>query len=136
MKLTQLEKAQKLYDRVKELDKEIMEIEKTAELIATKKTEIKLSLKVSDLEPKKHEKEPILDADGSLINNKGSQVSPWRLIYGTLAPKPEQEKEYASKIANTIPDNLALQLLGVLLADKSEARNLAIKALNKIGIDI
>lgn len=138
MKLTQLEKAQKLYDRVKELDGEIIEIEKLAQLIADKKTEIKLTLKINDLEEKDKEKSKVaFDEDGSLIH--GAYARSLMASMFTIRLQgcdPEKEKKYTDKFDCDISDRITLQVLGVLLADKLEARTLAIKALNKLGIDI
>jgi Lhr-like helicase len=50
MDLKELEKAQRLYARIKELDAEIISIERLALLASTKKTSIKLSLTIEDLE--------------------------------------------------------------------------------------
>jgi hypothetical protein len=140
MKLPQLKKAQKLFDRVQELDKEIIEIEKSADLIANKRTEIKLSLKVNDTEEKEKEKSKVeFDEDGSIIQRM-QEIQ--RGLFGYITMNSpgfsceKQKKEYTLKQDHVISDNVALQVLGVILADKMEARKLAIKALNKIGIEI
>jgi len=136
MNATQFAKAQKLFDRVKELDAEILEIEKTAQLIASNKTEIKLSLKINDLE-KHGKKQRVLDEDGSLLGDSPIGRNPFSLFFGLDRTQEQKSvKEYDVKQDSIIPDRVALQVLGVLLADKMEARDLAIKRLNKIGIDI
>lgn len=140
MKLPQLKKAQKLFDRVQELDKEIIEIEKSADLIANKKTDIKLSLKVNDIEKVEQDKNKVhFDEDGSLSCGDPADYMR-RAMYGlpmfAFADPAKPKKEYTIKQDCVISDNVALQVLGVLLADKMEARKLAIKALNKIGIEI
>jgi uncharacterized protein YydD (DUF2326 family) len=66
MDLKELEKAQRLYARIKELDAEIISIERLALLASTKKTSIKLSLTIEDLEKVKDSEKTIIDCDGSL----------------------------------------------------------------------
>lgn len=142
MKLTQLEKAQKLYARVKELDGEIIEVEKLAQLISSKKTSIKLSLKVNDLEKVNDSDKVTLDEDGSL--KYGSEASSMASrMFGLWMPSPfgsctDIAKKDApdSQFKSEISDSVCLGILGVLLASKMEARELAIKALNKIGVQI
>lgn len=132
MNLLQLDKAQKLYSRIKELESEISEIEKTAQTVANKKTKIKISLTVNDLEgPKKKEK--VLDEDGSLIS--GANRSPWSFMF-TPALLPAKKGCLGDTHEAVIPDSVALQILGVLLAEKIEARRLALLALKKIGIEV
>lgn len=139
MKTNQFEKAQKLYLRVKELDGEIIEIEKAAELVANKKTEIKISLKVNDMEQKASEKNKVeIDEDGSLRLGSDhtvfvSSIFGFRMS-GCSSDKPK--KEYTLRQDHLISDTVAIQVLGVLLAEKLEARKLAIKSLNKIGIEL
>jgi hypothetical protein len=140
MKLTQLEKAKKLHGRLLELDVEILEMEKVAELIANKKTEIKISLKVDDVETVEKEKNKVrIDADDSLdfgqSDFRKSMYSMWMPFGGSCSDKPKK-KEWTLKQDYTVPDNVALQVLGVLMAEKMHARELAIKALNKLGVTV
>lgn len=141
MKLPQLKKAQKLFERIQELDKEIIEIEKSADLIANKKTDIKLTLKVNDQEEKVKDSEKVtLDEDGSLSFGTGGYMDHMRrALYGfSMLPPPScnPKKECTIKQDYILSDTVAIQVLGVILAEKLEARKLAIKALNKIGVEI
>lgn len=136
MTASQFAKAQKLFDRLKELDAEILECEKYADMIANKKMEIKLSLKMNDLEAAEKEKHKVcFDGDGSLMSNYHRAYMSG--LFGIMTPAAnEKEKKYTDKYDSQIPDRVALKVLGVLLADKLEARELAIKALGKMGINI
>jgi hypothetical protein len=138
MKLTQLVKATKLHERIVELDKEITGLEKVALMIANGKTEIKLSLKVIDLSKTPESEKVTLDEDGFMHRGPKSPLNTGGLFsyitFGSCATPKEEKKQYDAEIKELIPDNVALQVLGVVLAGKMEARELAIKQLKKLGI--
>jgi len=140
MKLSQLDKANKLYSRIKELDAEIIEIERFADAIASKKAKIKFSLSYADLEKVAEQDKVVLDDNGFLVKGGKkeytSMFSFWMQnpLGNRSCEKPE--KTYDGKIKYELDDSLALQVLGVLLKDKMEVREKAMKAINKLGVKI
>lgn len=129
MEFKKLDKAQKYYEQVKKLDAEIIEIEKLAQLMADGG---KVSFKIS-CEPKvNHEKQKVLDSDGSLIIHDGAPRLSFSFssIWGVekvKAPKPKHPH-----IKGELTDTLGLTILGVLLADKQKQKALITKRLEKI----
>jgi hypothetical protein len=139
MNLKQLQKAQKLYDRIKELDAEIIEVEKVAQYLADKKTSVKFSVKVTDIEKIKEKDKVSLDADGSLIYGQRSPMDTYKFMFspfGLPSCTPEKKEAPDASYKCDISDSVCLGVLGVVLASKMEARELAMKALNKIGITV
>lgn len=139
MKLTQLEKAKKLHDRLTELAGEIEQLQKTAVLIANKKSEIKFSLKVTDKEKVSDKNKVTIDADGFMKRGGCSDHSTFSGLWGFIDPTRKassQKKVYDAEVKEIIPDNVALQVLGVILAGKIEAKELAEKALKKLGVSL
>jgi hypothetical protein len=129
MRITQFEHARKLHDRIKELDAEIIGLERAASDIANKQADIRISMEVNDRER--------VHFDESVSSPYGRSPL-FEMMFPGLSHshiKPTQ-KGHIIKQDHVISDSVALQVLGVLLAEKLEARALAIKALNKIGIEI
>jgi hypothetical protein len=80
MKLNQLEKASKHLEQLKKLDKDILGIEKIAEIIANgiTKSYCTFSLKVTDILKKEEDKNEVyFDSDGSLVFEKEQNHSPF-----------------------------------------------------------
>jgi hypothetical protein len=132
MNYTLIEKAAKLYEKIKVLDNEIIAIDKMAQLFANEDAEAELKLKY--VESKKEEKQNIVDEDGSLssIERMMRQMyRPMSLTWGidyAKGCKPEDKQSYEAKISNTA----ALQMLGILLGDKHQKRAQLIKEIEAI----
>lgn len=139
MNLKELQKAQKLYDRIKELDAEIIEVEKVAQYVADKKASVKFSIKVTDTEKVKDKDKVSLDADGSLVYGQRSPLDAYKFMFspfGLPSCTPEKKESPDASYKCDVSESVCLGVLGVVLASKMEARELAMKALKKIGITI
>lgn len=135
MDLKELDKAQRLYARIKELDAEIIGIEKLASLVSTKKTSIKLSLRIEDLEKVKDSEKTIIDCDGSLSLGYDS-LGVFRFFMPSSLGSPKEATKHDGSLESDLTDSVCLGVLGVLLQSKIEARELAIKSLNRMGVKV
>lgn len=142
MTASQFEKAQKLYKTVQDITAEIIQIESIAETIASRQTKVVLSLRVDDLTAVEEEKGKVsFDQDGSLIHGVPT-YNPMQSLY-SMFRIPDGRIGIASCKSNSginkeysISDTVTLQVLGVLLADKIQERNNAMKLLAKIGVSL
>jgi hypothetical protein len=132
MNASKFEKATIAFERIKQLDKQIIEIEKLAMLLADGSTKQSISISIEDLS--ESEKGKILDEDGSLIGSESiSGVSFWKVPYGSvLSIKEDNQNEH--KLAEPTSEKVMLQILGVLLHEKINERNYLIKQLEKMDI--
>jgi hypothetical protein len=135
MDLKELEKAQRLYARIKELDAEIISIERLALLASTKKTSIKLSLTIEDLEKVKDSEKTIIDCDGSLSLGHDS-LGVFKFFMPSFPGTPKKAQEHDGSLESDLTDSVCLGVLDVLLQSKIEARELAIKSLNRMGVKV
>lgn len=143
LKVKTIERIKAIYDSVKTLDGEIIELEKLGLLIADKKTEIKLNLSVNDLEAEKKEKsKAIFDEDGSLISGPRPDYGihpllgiPMPMMFRTDSFKNIAQASDAPSIYWQIPDKTAPMILGVLLSQKQEERNNLLESLKKYGFE-
>ena len=149
MNIQELERSQKIYAQIKDLDAEIIEIEKVAILIANGNAEVNLSLKVKDISPKKQEKEKVeFDEDGSLKTSLGSGmnfrmgiISPWGMgesLFEKMYGKGAIEKEEApgTNLKACLSENLSLNVLAILLYDKQSRREKLIRNLKRVGVTL
>ena len=132
MNASKFEKATIAFERIKQLDKQIIEIEKLAMLLADGSTKQSVSISIEDLS--ESEKGNILDKDGSLIGSESiSGISLWKVPYGSvLSIKEDNQNEH--KLAEPTSEKVMLQILGVLLHEKINERNYLIKQLEKMDI--
>jgi hypothetical protein len=133
MNITKLEKASKLVERMKEVDQEVIALEKLADQIANKRSEIKLTLNVVDLEKKEKGEEVQFDEDGSIVKPNSNPYG-IVLFFGGGQTKPEEKKENGEKFKQDISDTAALNIIGVLLLEKQEIRKAIFKQLEKLGV--
>ncbi|WP_231489871.1 hypothetical protein [Pedobacter sp. Leaf170] len=151
MNITQLEKSQKIYNDIKTLDAEIIELDKVAHIIANGNATVNLSISVIDNTLKESkDKESILDEDGSLKSDFGSLSSgrisfnPFDEIIRSATSSWPSMSSFAPKVASAnstnletkLNDNLSLNVLAILLYEKQERRKKLIKQLNRIGVTI
>jgi hypothetical protein len=131
MNLSKLSKINEGFERLKVLDKEILAIERLANDIATKSVELELNLKCVKPEDKK---EQVLDSDGNLItgDRPSSGFGLFSYITYSEPKKPTNETAYLEYISDTT----ALQVLGVLIMQKQEQRNLILKTFEKWGVEL
>jgi hypothetical protein len=132
MNLSKLSKINEGFERLKVLDKEILAIERLANDIATKSVELELNLKCVKPEDKK---EQVLDSDGNLISGDRPYSSSGLFGY-MLYSEPKKPATNETTYLEYISDTTALQVLGVLIMQKQEQRNLILKTFEKWGVEL
>jgi hypothetical protein len=139
MDFKKLEKANKIYQEIKALDKEIIEIENNAMLIANGDVKLSLTLNINDLTKKAEaESKVAFDEDGSLIINSSTSLrsliyNPFFSLDGGSATE-EKKEDNKHKYSSDIKENEALQILGILLYVRQTKRQQLINRLNKMGV--
>lgn len=136
MKYSNLEKAAKVLPVLKELDDEIIKLEKAAFLIAEGKASSVFDLKVKDSTAIK-EKKDILEEDGSMKDFGIMDRSIYNMMQmhfpsfgnGSKA-KPDN---YDFEFKYDLNEGTLLRLLAILKIQKEEERSRCIKKLNKLG---
>ena len=140
-----IDKISKLIERLKELNADIITIEKIVLLISDsdKSFDYDFSLAVTDLNPQKDEKKNILDEDGSLIKSDDNVLTPefGFSIFSHIAHKmlrrgSENSNKTTYEINTKININTMLSMLGIIMNERQEERNKIIKLLNKNNINI
>jgi hypothetical protein len=118
MNIKKLEKATKIYEQIKVLDAQIIEIDKFAMLVANSETKSSFELKCKDLGKKKDNEEKVgFDADGSLI--KG-QTEGYRSMFDLWMPRlytttADKKNENEIVLKNELSVNAVMSILGILL---------------------
>ena len=126
-----LEKAAKIFEKIKQLDAEIIEIDKYAMLVANGDVEpsFELSFKMLKTEEKEEEKQ----GTENLLESYSNSLR--MTIYGGFLMS-DKKKEPENKLSNTLSENATLQILGVLLHEKNAARTRLINQLRKTGVQL
>jgi hypothetical protein len=135
------EQAAKAVAHIKELDAEIIEIERFAISVADGETSLKLNLEAVSNKPAKQKKEDVLDEDGSLRSHtiSGSDLRNIMISFGSFypgAPEEPKAKKNTTSFKSDLPDTVGLQMLGVLLAYKIQVRDGLIRTLQAYSIDL
>ncbi len=143
MNLKKLESATKAFERIKALDKEIIELDKMAILIAGGDSKQLFELTVEN--KGKDQKQNVLDADGNLINGSTndmyehfraqmhrSMMHTFVLPFGGICDAGKSVQSNSVKIE--LSDTAALQILGVLLGEKQNERAQLIDMIKSYGI--
>lgn len=139
MKLEQLERATIIYNDIKELDKEIIAIDKIAMLVANGEIKSTLELKIEDIEKQNEDSQKIsIDDDGSIVRNDYDSMYS-RMLHSLAMPnfkkgysEPKKENEHILK--NSLSENTTLQILGILLGEKQYKRKILLDRLHKFGV--
>jgi hypothetical protein len=136
--IKKLDKANKIYQQIKELDKEIIEIDKHAMLIANGEVKLSLTLNIDDLKKKEKEESKVkFDEDGSIVVNDGVVSLSWSTMFIGLPTNVTEDKNKHTTTFNTqVIENEALQILGVLLYVRQQKREQLLDRLHKMGIAI
>lgn len=140
MNLKQLDKATRILSEIKELDNQIISIEKHAMLIANGNVALDLKLFILDLEKQAKEQNKVgftedgsLSYDAELRNLMKGYFMP---SFGILGSKPEEKKkECETTFMSELSESAALQILGILLYEKQTKRQSLLAKLNKIGVE-
>lgn len=114
MEIKNIEVLSNLYAKIKELDSEILRLEKLGQKVAEGNCRIKMNLSVEDLSvvPAYKEPEEQVFYFSALLGNRRTE-----------APKPENVEE--------LDDYLTLHMLGFLLKDKVQHREELLKEISK-----
>lgn len=123
----QLEKLTQLYNRLKELDAEIIAIEKIAISINEHKTSIVMSLSVT--------KESI--GEQAIVKEEPEDIyrSLSSMYTFSFLRQPEREEKPNPNVIShnqTVCDSQALRILSVLVINKSEERELLVKQIKSL----
>jgi len=136
MKLKSLKTANKIYEQIQQLDKEIIAIEKLAMGIANNPHELSITLKAVDLSEKaKKESKCEFDEDGSIRRDISNPFGFSFLLGGScFTDRPKKDDEKESKHKFDLDDKVALEVLGVLIMNRNAQRNDLLSKLKRYGI--
>jgi hypothetical protein len=137
MKITDLNKAAKILDSIKEVDTKILSIEKFAELVVNGITKSSFDLKIQNLAP--NQKIPLPDEDGSLVNifsEMRREMSKSMYAFGGFmgdSPR-QQKKDNNDTLSVDLSENETLQFLGLILGVKQRERQKLLEKLEAFGV--
>jgi len=139
MELKKIEQANKLFLSIKKLDAEIIELDKFAQLLLNGGSDTRINL---SFEPKKEKKEKVkFDEDGSLITGTPTAnlsaltyTFSFSGLSGLCSSSDKSEKE--SELKQSISENTMLQVIGVLIGQKNNEREIHLKGLTKMGFKL
>lgn len=130
-----LKKLSKIIEDIRNVEDEISNIEKIAEILANNPCRINLTLKVEDLKEKeKNDNKVEFDDDGSIVSQMNQQISFIDMIYGGAFKKQNHNKDegYIKKCDALLNDVSSLKILSIIIKDKIEEREKLVKQLNKL----
>ncbi len=134
MDFKKLEKAAKLYEQIKQLDAEIIEIDKFALTVANNETESCFELRCKDLTKQKEKENKLeFDEDGS-IKREGDNTLRLSLLSGWMLPTNITIPNDDIVIKSQLSVNNVMNMLGILLHDKQTKRQQIIEKLNKLRL--
>lgn len=138
MTLPEIEKATKILASVKQLDSEIIAIEKMARTLSENIYDVDFSLSFTPIEINK--KVEVLDSDGFLKKDVSDSADAVRYslvsIYESALNNMKESVANKSKkqsISEKVNESLALKLLAVILRDKQSKRDNLMVELRLIG---
>ena len=130
MKIQNAEKISKLLLKIKELDEEVVRLEKMANVIANDNLGIKVKFKV--LLPQEEKEKDIIDKDESLnMRDTGSMFS---YLFPSLAIKDAKKERNEEHRSFRVTDSEALQMLGVIIGSIDSERRKLIKKLESLQL--
>lgn len=125
-----LEKSAKIFEKIKKLDSEIIEIDKYALLVANGDCEPSFELHFVTQKNKEEIEEE---------TNKSESSGTFFYIHQLMSYKPITEASNntnTEKLADTLTENATLQILGILLCEKYNKRTQLLKQLEKYGVQV
>ena len=140
--LTKLEKAVKILEQIKVLDKEISEIDRYAMMIANGEVTAKCELKFAKPNEKPNEKpkENDTNINNILAERYGNNYTPFSLFRDIMRfandLPTETKKEETLLLKYDLTDKLTLSVLAVFLSDKQTERQKLINKIKSLGINI
>jgi len=141
MEFKQLEKATIIYKDIQALDKEIIDIDRIAMLVANGEIKSTFELKIEDIGKKNEDSQKnSFDEDGSIVRNNYEDIHKRMLhslsmplfSFGCSETKKKNDNEHT--LNNSLSENATLQILGILLCEKQEKRKMLISKLQKLGV--
>jgi hypothetical protein len=146
MNLKKLEKATKILEQIKKLDAEILELDRFAIKVANRDTDCNVSISLVDKSPEV-KREHIFGEYGFLKpeytgeQEKPKESSMYDIMHSLRMGWFGQQASIKHVVVtdclqHKLSDKETLQILGILLGNKHDARALLIKALNQMGVEI
>lgn len=146
MSTKKMDLAYKIFSQIKELDKEIIALEKIANICSLTEG-INVSFEMSVKEAKAESKSVEFDEDGSLVTNNHSFDAYSYMIQRMTNPFSSgghvgrircgnEKQETKNTIKQELSGSTALMVLSAILSDKLKSRNEMINGLENIGFDI
>ena len=136
MELTKVDKVFKVYEKVKVLDAEIIELDKVAMQLANDDTDVCLDFKITNFTPKKEEESTTIGLQ-SIFESYKRELSFSSLWGQPTSTTPEQNSNNNTTVFNhQVSTNNALKILGLLLSDKLEKRERLLTKLKNMGVNI
>ena len=136
IKIKDISKIQEIYNAIKSLDSEIIELEKLGMMVASEKTKSTVSISVENLSPIKKTKDDILDVDGSLKTNKQEVPGLFSLVWGFGEPSSKNENKVLSQFNTCMNESETMLLIGTIISFKNEMRKRLLAKLQAYGIKI
>lgn len=138
MNIKKLEQATKILEKIKLIDREIIEIDKLAIMILNNETKISLELNVENLIKSEENKDLVsFEEDSSHIDMsryyKLEIPSSMKRLLGSYQSEP---KKQGNTFTQTLSDKLTLQILGTILCEKNNIKDNLIKKLVGFGFSI
>jgi hypothetical protein len=133
MDFKKLEKAAKIYEQIKQLDADIIEIDKFALTVANNETECCFELRCKDLTKQKEKENKLeFDEDGSIKKETDNLYT--RLMFSWTQPSAIAPPDDDIIIKSQLSVNNVMNMLGILLNDKQTKRQKLIENIKKITL--
>lgn len=139
MELKKLNKASKIFDRIKELDKEIIVLDKLVIVAINHKTEIKLNLTIENITKKENDENKVsFNENTSLVFGRSVGIKSnlyrfWQQIMNELSSETKQPKN-TTELKNKLNSRDFLLVIKFLLELKNEERNSLFEQLSDLGV--
>ena len=134
MTFKNLEKATKLYEKIKQLDAEIIEIEKFALIVANNETECSFEIRCKDFTKQKEDEEKVkFDENGSLLDSRRYTSLLNAYSFLSSIPRRYTEDKNETIIKSQLSVNNVMAMLGILLNDKQTKRQHLIDKLSQLS---
>jgi len=153
MNIQKLNKATKILEQLKQLDAEILSLDRFAIKVANRDTSCSIAISLEDHtkqsekkenafdehgfikkqyleEEKKSNPQNFYDAISSLRSRMGLPIYDIGVCQFPIIPKETE------KLEHKLSDKETLEVLGILLASKQQARQLLLKALEQLGVSL
>lgn len=136
--INSLEKASKLLNKIQDLDKKIIAIEKLAIKIANDPVKIKVDFNLANKRIKEENDSKVsFDEDGSIIYGEQPRfMSIHDMMIANMRRFGEEKNEATETFSFSINDFVGLEVLGVVLNDLQKERNQLIHKIKGLGFKI